>query len=458
MLVGEHATARDVALHAETARTMLRYSGLSGRVRILLERLGALLGANEPPVGSRAWEARLELAKLPEIIRDRASRLAEPNLTAEQRENLITELHSLEAQVQEHASVVDSMNTDVGRGYVAAEGVVTGAEMARRRRLPAAEPGYYWRYRYGQLEYVARPGYGAREYNPRTRQFEPATSGRTPDVRFGDGATRREAYRELGGYDRSTDFGEYTHVLVDVAGITTHQEMIGLMQEPGGRMARTVRSNLKEIMNTRLLAYLRNPARLTGLEVYRQVLASTRSPQQALRAASHAEMVRITRQLEVQDRGAIAERWYRESFAPDATPQVGITRQQFPTLTEPRRNIDMMDDGTLRELKNVAGGLDPGDRRQVSDLIGLINSQVPVGGQPRRVQRVVVSFLDPLGARANAAFMRTTIAARPGVDVRFEIFNSRGERLEVSARNVDRLNEPALSRWLGLPTRVGAAP
>jgi hypothetical protein len=279
---------------------------------------------------------------------------------------------------------------------------------------------------------------------------------RPPEQPFGATTTKGEAYDALGAYDRNTDFGEYVHVLVEVAGIATHEELIGLLQEPARRMPRTVRSNLKTLLMPRLLAYLRDPVRLERTETYRHLLATTGSRERALRGASHAELVRISRQLESQDRGTVAERWYRETFAPRASPQVPVFRTEFPHFGEARRSIDMLDDGTLRELKNVSGGLDPGDRRQVQDLIGLINASITVGGRARTVERVVVSFVDPLGARANQRFMRTTLTANPGLDIGFEVFNIRGERMEITHDTLHLLDEPGFSRWLGLPAPTGA--
>ena len=113
-------------------------------------------------------------------------------------------------------------------------------------------------------------------------------------------------------------------------GIATHQELIELMQAPGQRMPRTVRGNLKDLLGGRIQAYLRDPVRLRESETFKTVLAASGKTDLALKAASHGEMVRITRQLELQDRGAVAERWYRETHAPDATPQVGVTKDKFP--------------------------------------------------------------------------------------------------------------------------------
>jgi hypothetical protein len=47
-------------------------------------------------VGSKAWEAKLEVEKLPHIISDRSKRLSKVNLTEQERNNLDQEITNLE--------------------------------------------------------------------------------------------------------------------------------------------------------------------------------------------------------------------------------------------------------------------------------------------------------------------------------------------------------------------------
>jgi hypothetical protein len=453
MVCGDHASPADIRAHVATARAMLRYKGLSGKVRLLLHDLGKLVGSKAPPPGSRAWEAQLELNKLPAIILEKARQLQDA--PPERRDQLIADLNALESQVAEHAKAVELLGSEPGKGYVAAETPVRGPAEAKSRGFPDAEPGYYWRFRYNKLEYVAKGANPPRQYNEQTKQFEPAKKA-PPDVPFAPETTKGQAYDALGGYDRATDFGEYCHVLVDVMGIATHQELIDLMQAPANRMPRTVRGNLKDLFGGRIQAYLRDPVRLRESEVYKTVLAATNSPDRALKAASHGEMVRITRQLESQDRGPVAERWYLETHAPDATPQVGVTKDKFPQLTETRR-IDMMEGNKVREIKNVSGALDAKNRTQIQDFIALIGAEVPLrSGETRKVESLEVSFVDPLGVRANERYMRTTLTDNPGLKIAFEIFNSRGDSRVITKDNIHRLDQPGLSHWLGLPTKAAA--
>ncbi|MGY3676661.1 hypothetical protein [Streptomyces sp. NBC_00987] len=120
MTAGPNATPTDIRLHTPTARTMLRYSGLSGRVRNLLSQIGEWIGVHgKPPVGTRAWEAHLELRKLPDIIADRARVYADADPAA--RAELEPELNSLVEQFHTHAETLKAWNLDPGRGYVAAD-------------------------------------------------------------------------------------------------------------------------------------------------------------------------------------------------------------------------------------------------------------------------------------------------------------------------------------------------
>jgi hypothetical protein len=87
--VGPDVNFLHIAEHVRTVRIMQRYQGFSGRVRVLLERVGAWLKLHpDAPLGSRAFEARLELDKLPPIIEARARELADPNTSPARRAEL----------------------------------------------------------------------------------------------------------------------------------------------------------------------------------------------------------------------------------------------------------------------------------------------------------------------------------------------------------------------------------
>jgi len=123
MRVGPNASAVDIQLHAQTVRLMQNYSGFSGRIRILKERIQKWISKNgEPPVGSRAWEAKLEVEKLPRIIDERLERLSKGDLDADAQANLRTDIENLQQQLATHQKTLDEMDTNPGRGFVAADG------------------------------------------------------------------------------------------------------------------------------------------------------------------------------------------------------------------------------------------------------------------------------------------------------------------------------------------------
>ena len=142
---GRAATVADVALHAHTAGLMLGYRGLSGRLRVLFERYKAYIvgGGTPPPVGSLAWEAKLEMDKLPRIIRTRMERLAGgPDAATAAR--LEAEIEYLTAQLDRHSETFDRLDFEAGSGKVAAEGGHHAA--AVKSGYPSLDdaPGHYY--------------------------------------------------------------------------------------------------------------------------------------------------------------------------------------------------------------------------------------------------------------------------------------------------------------------------
>ncbi|MDJ0714524.1 MAG: hypothetical protein QNJ54_09925 [Prochloraceae cyanobacterium] len=123
MRCGPDAKPHDIALHERTARTMQRYSGFSGRVMQIKARLQKWVGMHgEPPVGSRAWEARMEVDKLNRIIKHRLDMKAELGLKDNDQTALDAEIKHLEEQLARHEKTLEDMDRDPGVGYVAAEG------------------------------------------------------------------------------------------------------------------------------------------------------------------------------------------------------------------------------------------------------------------------------------------------------------------------------------------------
>lgn len=121
---GPGATADDIRLHVGTVRLMRRYAGLAGQVRRLLDRMASWMALNgTPPPGTRGWEARLELEKLPRIIQDRLAQLDQAAGDPGAQRRLIADIASLQRQIDEHRLALRGMEMEPGRGFVAAEAV-----------------------------------------------------------------------------------------------------------------------------------------------------------------------------------------------------------------------------------------------------------------------------------------------------------------------------------------------
>lgn len=121
--VGPGATALDVALHAGTIHAMQKYMGVLGNVRRVLHDLIHGANATGLTVGSRGWEAQLELAKLPAIIHERMDALARAGSSADAALRAQAEVRWLDAQLLRHRLILADprLAAQQGRGFVAAE-------------------------------------------------------------------------------------------------------------------------------------------------------------------------------------------------------------------------------------------------------------------------------------------------------------------------------------------------
>jgi hypothetical protein len=149
---GAQATPKDIQLHASTVKRMQQYSGLSRHVQVMKDRIKGWVNKNGvPPVGTKAWEAQLEIEKLPHIIAERAERLANGGLDEKSQLRLEAELADLKLQMVEHEKTLKMMDKDPGKGFVAAES--PGSKKAEELGRPEAEDGYRWVLEDGKLRY-----------------------------------------------------------------------------------------------------------------------------------------------------------------------------------------------------------------------------------------------------------------------------------------------------------------
>lgn len=134
--VGPHARAVDIHHHVETARSMRKLQGTSGRVRRLLAEMRLWRRRNpRAGPGTLAWEAQLEVEKLPRIIEERARALRLAT-DPQERARISFEIELLRMQVEVHTATVHGMVRDPGVGYVAAEMPDAATVEARLSELP----------------------------------------------------------------------------------------------------------------------------------------------------------------------------------------------------------------------------------------------------------------------------------------------------------------------------------
>jgi hypothetical protein len=119
---GPGATATDVMLHAHVVQGYERYIGLLGRARDLIERFNAWFNLREHAgVGTAAFEARLEIQKLPAVIEERMARLSQGGLDPAAQARLLADINNLTRQIDAHHTRLNDFGE--GRGFVAAEGL-----------------------------------------------------------------------------------------------------------------------------------------------------------------------------------------------------------------------------------------------------------------------------------------------------------------------------------------------
>lgn len=138
--VGPGATALDVALHSGTIHAMQRYTGVLGNVRRALHDLIHNANATGLTIGSRGWEAQLELAKLPAIIHERMEALAKAGSSPDAALRAQAEVRWLDLQLLHHRMILSDpdLAAQQGRGFVAAEDIddVVAAKEMLKGRLP----------------------------------------------------------------------------------------------------------------------------------------------------------------------------------------------------------------------------------------------------------------------------------------------------------------------------------
>lgn len=121
--VSPDARPGTVGLHADTVRAMQGFQGFAGRVRQALSYVADIFGIEtlDPKKRGKAFEAALEIRKLPKVIKDQVERIK--TLDPEARRLAEAELDALEVQLEQHLRTLELAADGDGAGYVAAKGL-----------------------------------------------------------------------------------------------------------------------------------------------------------------------------------------------------------------------------------------------------------------------------------------------------------------------------------------------
>ncbi|WP_342375306.1 annexin [Myxococcus stipitatus] len=481
--VGPNVSPAQLKAHMDVARELQKFDGPLGKLREMKSRLQEKL-TGMPGYGSQGFESQLEVKKLKGLIGElekteaaTVGSLKNAGKTPESSTELArirSELDSLNTQLRAHETAVDSLVP--ARGYVAAE-ARAGAERAKANGWPDAEKGYYWTLRSGQTEpqYIrSSSDLPRREYDTDLGKFvNSADEGPKPPKRFEPGTTAEKAFDELGGNDPTTPFGKWVTTMENAKIVpegadptkSLRENIIASLKKNEGALAGAthdnIRHGLKGPYKDKLLDHITNPAHLETTQKYQDVLARTGDAQQALRAASHDEMLTVSNGMAIKEQGNLAEAWYLKTFGTqDSSTQVSITQDhakaQGVTL-EKDRFADQVEvnDGTVRELKNVYTALGPDEKKQFGDLVKIASQNLQVKAKVGddfanvEAKSLVMSFLDPRGVKANTNFMKDQLEKLPdGAPVKFEIFNANGERKFITQADQQELGTPAMEAWL----------
>ena len=424
--VGDGVGQRNIAEHVNTVRTMRRYQGFSGRVRVLMERVRAWFSAHPgAPIGSRAWEARLEVEKLPPIIEARARELADPETPAARREELDRELTSLESQLAQHQETLEAMSADPGRGFVAAEGTSgapderTPGERARDDWQEALNQNYAGQY---DLDaWVDRYENKKLVYDFKNNRWV-RPDGQAYVAQKFDGWKSEDIFDHLAGNDSSSSFKAYAEML-ESEGIAPRDDVIKqidvLRQLGKGEDEDMVRHALKKHYEAEVLGKMTDPP---------------------TKAGQHAAMRRITQNLNSSDKGNLTEEWYRRTFLGEeegVATHVKVPKEalaQLGSQEDKDRFIDLLrgsaEAGIAHEVKSGEGALSKQGHGQLKDYALMLANNLKVQGQ--KITELRYTFTSSAGAEANFGVMTEVFADDDvGYAVTFEVFDAQGNRKQI---------------------------
>jgi hypothetical protein len=333
----------------------------------------------------------------------------------------------------------------------------TGTDEAAYRGRPDAPDGYHWALHDGELRYVTEPPEPGDPARPKMKWKDGKLAVDTGSIsdKWGPNTSRENAWADLGGDDPKTPFGMWVKYIAD-QGIASRDAVFGKMQDPSGLTFDTVRHNMKKRFQAEMLDRITNPEKLTRgyPELFQGIDTSNVAFDAAVEHARHKAMIEALDVLHLKDRTNLSEAWYTELYAKGSRTQVPIAqealaKQNPPVKISGSRRADnivttiekignaKVDKNTIKDVKSHEGKLGGEDRAQYEDYKKLIKETVTLSDDSTiRIDHVSEVFLRPEGGRANAEFIALELKAAGGDTLRFEVFNSRGVRWEVTKADI----------------------
>ena len=250
-----------------------------------------------------------------------------------------------------------------------------------------------------------------KNYNDEKRYDRTINSWVRPDgrkvkiVEIPHGTKPKSAHRLLLKHSKS--FRDF-QTMLKREGIATDSEIVQAIAELGplgGTTVGDLRHALKEKFKPMAMERMINPEPELMKKKHADLFAGGASADEAMKAAKHREMIRITGGLNPSDYGNMTEGWYaavHHSGPVDRHVHVKADEmaEQSIKLTKPSRFIDIRDGGLGVEVKRHEGKLAKKDKEQFEDYRKMLAGQAIVGGKP--LQRLRYVFASTEGAVANA--------------------------------------------------------
>jgi hypothetical protein len=392
VLVGKNAVMSDVLLHRRTLARLTRYNGLSGKLRKLWDQLVALVGGridvNPFPPGSRIANSFEEVRKLEALVAHRRGLLLGDHVDPKILEE---EIRFLEGEVRFHQEVVRGASETMELG---ADGVMvarpktgqrTQEAIAKGYPLPAEHPEHYY-YRLSETrpdvyelaikpsapkdlalpayhaEVVVKDGVTTATGNLLAKKPKrPATvfAAADSDAHVVDHVMSMEGFHDF--VTAVTSASNATLTKLDRRQVAEMIVAERARRAGDGVTDELLRKSVKNRIKDEVIRPLLMDDSLGQLESYKRFRA-------------------LTDNMNIADRGNLAEEWYLHRFGKRgserhvATAVPRVDKDGVATLEN--RVIDVLDGGAATELKT---GTSPIDRDQFNAYMDMLARKLPVG-------------------------------------------------------------------------------